>query len=84
VIGEVSRLKQQPGKDIIVDGRATLVQSLPAAGLVDEFRCLIQPFVMGTGRRLFPGGMLPTNLELVESKALDFGSLAVSYRPVPS
>jgi dihydrofolate reductase len=81
VVEEVARLKQQPGKDIIVDGSATLVQSLMGAGLIDEFRFLVQPFVMGTGRRFFPEGTPPTNLALVESKALGFGSLALAYRP---
>src|SRR5690606_536121 len=82
IVDEVAKLKRQPGKDIIVDGSATLVQSLLRAGLIDEFRFLVQPFVMGTGRRFFPEGTPPTNLRLVESKALDFGSLALVYRPV--
>jgi dihydrofolate reductase len=82
VVEEIARLKQQPGKDIILDGSATLVQSLMGTGLIDEFRFLVQPFVMGTGRRFFPDGTPPTHLRLVESKALDFGSLALAYRPV--
>jgi len=82
VIEEVARLKRQPGRDIIVDGSATLVQSLMAAGLVDEFRFLVQPYVMGRGRRFFPEGTPSTSLELVESRALGFGSLALAYRPV--
>ena len=81
VTDEIAKLKQQPGKDIIVDGSATLVQSLLRAGLIDEFRFLVQPFVMGAGRRFFPEGTPPTNLRLVESKALEFGSLAVVYQP---
>jgi dihydrofolate reductase len=81
VVDEIAKLKAQPGKDIIVDGSATLVQTLLAAGLVDEFRFLVEPFVMGTGRRFFPEGTPPTKLELVESKALACGSLAVVYRP---
>lgn len=81
VMDEIARLKQQPGKDIIVDGSATLVQTLMRAGLIDEFRFLVQPFVMGTGRRFFPEGTPPTNLRLVESRALGFGSLALVYQP---
>jgi dihydrofolate reductase len=80
-VEQIAKLKQQPGKDIIVDGSATLVQSLMAAGLIDEFRFLVQPFVMGTGRRFFPEGTPPTSLTLVESKSLSFGSLALIYRP---
>jgi dihydrofolate reductase len=81
VVEEITRLKQQPGKDIIIDGSATLVQSLMGTGLIDEYRFLVQPFVMGRGRRFFPNGTPPTELRLVESKTLSFGSLALVYQP---
>ncbi len=81
VVEEIAKLKQQPGKDIIVDGSATLVQSLMGTDLIDEYRFLVQPFVMGSGRRFFPDGTPPTKLRLVESKALSFGSLALVYQP---
>jgi hypothetical protein len=42
---------------------------------------IIEPFIMGTGRRFFPDGTPPTKLKLVESKTLGAGSLAVVYRP---
>src|SRR5262245_47431925 len=73
VVEEIRKLKQQPGKDIIIDGSATLVQSLMGTGLIDEYRFLVQPFVMGRGRRFFPEGTPPTALILVESKRLMFG-----------
>ena len=82
VVEEIAKLKRQPGKDIIIDGSATLVQSLQGTGLIDEYRFLVEPFVMGRGRRFFPEGMPPTKLRLVESKALGCGSLALVYRPV--
>jgi dihydrofolate reductase len=82
VVEEIRKLKQQPGKDIIIDGSATLVQSLMGTGLIDEYRFLVQPFVMGTGRRFFPEGTPPTKLKLVESRTLSSGSLALTYRPV--
>ena len=81
VIGEIIKLKQQPGKDIIIDGSATLVQSLMGTGLIDEYRFLVQPFIMGRGRRFFPDGTPPTKLRLVESTALSSGSLALVYQP---
>jgi len=49
--------------------------------LIDEYRFLVQPFIMGWGRRFFPDGTPPTKLRLVESKALSFGSLALVYQP---
>jgi dihydrofolate reductase len=82
MVEEIARLKQQPGKDIIIDGSATLVQSLMGTGLIDEFRFLVEPFVMGRGRRFFPDGTPMTALELVESKTLRSGTLSLAYRPV--
>ena len=81
VVEEIAKLKQQPGKDIIIDGSATLVQSLMGTDLIDEYRFLVQPFIMGRGRRFFPDGTPPTKLRLVENKMLSFGSLALIYQP---
>jgi dihydrofolate reductase len=81
VVEAIARLKQQPGRDIIIDGSASLVQSLMGTDLIDEYRFLVQPFIMGRGRRFFPDGTPPTKLRLVESKPLRFGSLALVYQP---
>ncbi len=81
VVEEITKLKQQPGKDIIIDGSASLVQSLQGTDLIDEYRFLVQPFIMGRGRRFFPDGTPQTKLRLVESKTLSFGSLALTYQP---
>jgi len=81
VVEEIAKLKQQPGKDIIIDGSATLVHSLMGTGLIDEYRFLVQPFVMGRGRRFFPEGTPSTKLRLVESKTLGSGTLALVYQP---
>ncbi len=81
VVGEIARLKQQPGKDIIIDGSASLVQSLQGTGLIDEYRFLVQPFIMGRGRRFFAEGTPTPKLRLVESKTLSFGTLALTYQP---
>jgi dihydrofolate reductase len=82
VVEEIAKLKEQPGKDIIIDGSATLVHSLMGTGLIDEYRFIVEPFIMGRGRRFFPEGTPPTKLRLVESKALSSGSLALAYQPV--
>src|SRR5258706_8241945 len=46
VVEEITKLKQQPGKDIIIDGSATLVRSLMGTDLIDEYRFLVLPFIM--------------------------------------
>ena len=78
---EITKLKQQPGKDIIIDGSASLVHSLMGTDLIDEYRFLVQSFIMGKGRRFFPDGTPPTKLRLVESKRLSAQTLALIYQP---
>jgi len=75
VVEAITNLKHQPGKDIIIDGSASLVHSLMGTDLIDEYRFLVQPIVMGRGRRFFIDGMPQTKLRLVESKTLSLGSL---------
>jgi dihydrofolate reductase len=81
VVEEITKLKQQPGKDIIIDGSATLVHSLMGTDLIDEYRFLVVPYIMGRGRRFFPDGTPPTKLQLVESKMISGGTLALIYQP---
>jgi dihydrofolate reductase len=81
VVEEITKLKQQPGKDIIIDGSATLVQSLMGTDLIDEYRFLVLPYIMGRGRRFFPDGTPSTKLRLVESKMISAGTLALIYQP---
>ena len=81
MVEEIAKLKQQSGKDIIIDGSATLVQSLQGTGLIDEYRFLVEPFIMGRGRRFFAEGTVMNKLRLVESKTLNSGTLALIYQP---
>jgi dihydrofolate reductase len=81
VAEEVARLKQQPGQDILIFGSATLVQSLMAADLVDEYRFLVHPIVMGSGKRPFKDGMATTKLKLVEARMSSLGVTLLSYHP---
>ncbi|MBC9930912.1 dihydrofolate reductase family protein [Chitinophaga qingshengii] len=78
---EIARLKQQPGKEIQIEGSATLVQSLAAAGLIDEYRFLVHPVMMGNGKRFFGDGM-HSGLQLVDSQQLDKGVMLLCYQSV--
>ncbi len=80
VAEEVSRLKQQPGKDILVAGSSRLVQALMQADLVDEYRLLVYPVVLGSGKRLFRDGSGAT-LKLLEAKPFSSGVAALVYQP---
>lgn len=68
LVEEVRQLKAQPGRDILVAGSCQLVQALAQYQLVDEYRLMIYPVVVGAGRRLFGEGLPQTPLKIVESK----------------
>ncbi len=81
IAGGISALKQQPGKDILVFGSADLVNTLVEQDLVDEYRMLVFPVVVGNGKRLFADGIGTKALELVDAKTFDSGVVALTYRP---
>ncbi|BCB75601.1 dihydrofolate reductase family protein [Phytohabitans flavus] len=70
---EVAALKRRPGRELQVHGSAELAQSLLAAGLVDEFRLVIAPVVLGHGRRLFPVGGAPAGLRVTRNETTPGG-----------
>lgn len=81
-VDEVTALKQQPGKDIIVWGSLSLAQALLGAGLVDEVQLHVCPVTLGEGRRLFAGDAARLDLQLLESRTYDVGGLvSLRYRP---
>jgi dihydrofolate reductase len=81
VAEEISRLKQQPGKDISISGSGSLVRSLLKDGLIDELRLMVHPVVVGSGKRLFEEGRKQIALELVDSKTFSTGVVYLTYAP---
>jgi dihydrofolate reductase len=79
---ELAKLKQQPGKNILIPGSPTLVRSLLRDGLLDELNLNICPVVVGSGMRLFDGITDLVRLELVQSTTLSTGVLGVTYHPL--
>ena len=67
VAEEVAKLKQQPGGNILVAGSAQLVQTLMDHDVVDEYRLMIYPVLLGSGKRLFRDGLDTTALQIVET-----------------
>jgi dihydrofolate reductase len=76
---EVSALREQDGGDILVAGSATLVRGLIGADLVDEYRLMVFPIVLGEGRRLFADAPGTPILKLVDVKALESGTVILTY-----
>lgn len=81
VIGEIRRLKEQPGRELQVHGSGMLVRSLLEHDLVDELRLLVFPVIVGAGRRLFPEAGAATGLRLVDSRTSGSGTAINVYRP---
>jgi dihydrofolate reductase len=77
---EMLKLKQEPGKDILVGG-VDIPSQLIKLGLVDEYRFVVMPIVVGEGRRLMEGVSLQERLQLklVESKSFKSGCVALRY-----
>lgn len=80
--GELAAVKQEVAGDILVAGSARLVQSLAQHDLVDEYRLMVFPVVLGSGKRLFGEAMPHTTLRLVGSKPLGpDGVLLLTFAP---
>src|SRR5260221_7132328 len=79
VADAVARLKQQPGKDIVILGSGELIQALMPRGLIDEFVLLIHPLGFGSGRRIFPDGGAFAALRLVKTKTTSTGVVVATY-----
>ena len=76
VAEEAAKLKGQPGNELQVHGSAALIRTLTKHGLVDEYRLLIPPVVLGKGARLFADGTTPAALELIGTKTTSRGVVA--------
>ena len=77
--GEITKLKQQSGQDILIGGSAELVQTLMRHDLIDEYRLMVHPVVVGRGKRLFKESN--KRLKLVETKPLSSGVIILHYQP---
>src|SRR5690606_32754899 len=83
LIKEITKLKSQPGRWMNVGG-STLAASLIEAGMVDEFRLVIHPVILGGGKSYFPNLKAPTNLMLLETHHFPSGAIYLRYVRVSS
>ena len=77
----VARLKQEPGKDIVILGSGELIQSLMRRNLVDKYVLLIHPLILGSGRHLFTDGGSFAALRLLNTKTTSTGVMIATYLP---
>lgn len=81
VVSALKALKQSDGPDLLIQGSSDLIQTLLANDLIDEFRLLIFPLVLGKGKRLFGSGAVPAALTLVETRSYPTGVIRAKYTP---
>jgi len=77
----VAGLKQQPGQDVLIYGSGELVSTLMQHDLIDEYRLMVFPVVVGGGKRLFEDAAETTVLKLVDTKTFDSGVVVLTYEP---
>ncbi|MDF3066005.1 MAG: deaminase [Polyangiaceae bacterium] len=77
----VRALKKQPGKDILIFGSGTVVSQLSEAQLIDEYRFVVCPVLLGSGQSLLRSVSLRLKLDLKEALALPSGNVLVTYEP---
>ncbi len=80
-VGDIAELRAQPGGDLVTWGSISLVQALLAAGLVDELLLMIEPIVLGGGKRIFPADGVARPLQLVDCVTTSTGVHVCTYRP---
>ena len=81
ITAEVTRLKKQPGKDMVIFGSGSIVSDLSQQGLIDDYRLFINPVILGNGKAHFSGLTRMINLQLVETRTFSTGVVLLRYRP---
>jgi dihydrofolate reductase len=81
VADEVRKLKERPGQDLLLSGSAQLLNALMQDSLIDVYRIMLYPIVLGKGKRLFANGVDERVLHLTETKMLSSGVVVLEYGP---
>jgi dihydrofolate reductase len=81
VAAAVTKLKQEPGQDILIYGSGELVRTLTEHNLIDEYRLMVHPVVLGGGKRLFEGVHDAPGLKLADTVTFSSGVVGLVYEP---
>ena len=79
---EISRLKQQPGKDMVIFGSGIIVSEFAKFGLIDLYRLIVNPVVLGSGKPLFKGLDDKLKLKLLNARPFGSGNVILEYEPM--
>jgi len=78
---EILKMKQQPGKNMMIFGSGTIVEQLTNLGLIDEYQLMVNPVILGKGKPLFKDIKDRINLKLVKTKTFSKGIVLLQYQP---
>jgi dihydrofolate reductase len=81
ITGEILKMKQQPGKDLVIFGSTSIVSTLAKLGLIDDYRILVNPIVLGSRKPLFKDIKDRINLKLLKTKTFGSGPGLLNYLP---
>ena len=81
VAEETTKLKQQPGKDLLLFGSADLASTLTQLGLIDEYRIMVNPVVLGSGTPMFKGVKDKLRLKLTNTRTFRSGNVLLYFQP---
>jgi dihydrofolate reductase len=81
LLAEIKKWKQEPGKDMLIYGSASVVQALTNLGLIDEYQIFVHPVVLGGGKPLFANVQDRTKLKLVKTRTFNTGVVGLYYQP---
>ena len=84
LVKEITQLKQRPGKDLLLSGSGQLFNAMMEARLIDPYRIMLFPVVLGKGKRLFADGANQMNLGAPETRTFASGIVILEYRPKES
>ena len=82
IVEEISKMKQQTGKDMVIFGSGSIVSIFMQHGLIDEYRIIVNPVVLGSGKPLFKGINEKHNLKLLKTEVLGSGVVILYYQPI--
>jgi len=78
---EIRKMKEEPGKDMVILGSGSVVSQLAQEGLIDEYQIVVNPIAIGTGRTLFEGIKEKLNLKLTKTRNFGNGNVLLCYEP---
>ncbi|HEY2582492.1 MAG TPA: dihydrofolate reductase family protein [Mucilaginibacter sp.] len=78
----VLKLKQQPGKDMVILGSGSIVSAFTQMGIIDEYRIIINPVILGAGKLQFTGSLDKTLLKLTDVRKFSSGVIILYYQPI--